>query len=42
MTARGPFYDIREGPGSILAGATSSGVYTSADGGDTWRAGTVV
>ena len=35
------FYDIREGPGSILAGATNSGVYTSADGGDTWRAGTV-
>ena len=33
------FYDIREGPGSILAGATTSGVYTSADGGDAWRAG---
>lgn len=33
------FYDIREGPDSILAAATSCGVYTSADGGDTWRAG---
>lgn len=35
------FYDIREGPGSILAAATSSGVYTSADGGDSWQAGTL-
>ncbi|MYE64477.1 MAG: hypothetical protein F4231_00950 [Acidimicrobiaceae bacterium] len=35
------FYDIREGPGSILAGATTSGVYTSADGGDTWQAGSL-
>ena len=35
------FYDIREGPGPILAAATSCGVYTSADGGDTWRAGAV-
>jgi photosystem II stability/assembly factor-like uncharacterized protein len=35
------FYDIREGPDSILAAATSSGVYISADGGDSWRAGTL-
>ena len=33
------FYDIREGPDSILAAATSCGVYTSSNGGDTWRAG---
>ena len=35
------FYAIREGPDSILAAATSCGVYTSADGGETWRAGTL-
>ena len=33
------FYDLREGPGPILAGATNSGVYTSVDGGETWQAG---
>lgn len=31
-------YDLREGPDSILAAATSSGVYTSSDGGETWQA----
>lgn len=35
------FYDLREGPGPILAGATNSGVYTSADGGETWQAGSL-
>ena len=35
------FYDIREGPGPTLAGATNSGVYTSADGGETWQASTL-
>ena len=35
------FYAIREGPDSILAAATSCGVYTSANRGDTWRAGTL-
>ena len=35
------FYDLREGPGRILAGATNSGVYTSADGGETWQAGSL-
>ena len=35
------FYDIREGPGPTLAGATNSGVYTSTDGGETWQASTL-
>lgn len=35
------FYDLQEGPGPILAGATNSGVYTSADGGETWQASTL-
>ena len=31
-------YDLREGPDGLLAAATSAGIFTSTDGGDTWDA----
>jgi photosystem II stability/assembly factor-like uncharacterized protein len=35
-------YSLDEGPDGILGAATSSGVYVSRDGGDTWRPGEIV